>query len=353
MSFLNNSRSFPITVGLFVLSLMAVACADEKSDVKRPQTVQGEVQEPIAPVATPTPTPTSTPTPTPTPIPAPAPTAEKPSLPAARPLTEAEKLQYLTNTDSFIRTYDDEPYPRGTGFEPGKKLFRNLCMEHDPNGPLLTQDTRPTDEYVIQPLTSARQMKDALGYQGAPLYMNDRFDMSRSDRLGIVAIAKKIRKLVRDDSMILNPRFADLDEEAFADRCGQMYKKGEVSGHVYYTVVWIRLDAGTTKESLLSRLIDTKALGTFTDPQTFSEQLKSLKVQLSNTPTLTMDGLEAGYNFTGGVSPSFSFDFSPMLKTWSDAADKVELADVPEIGSIFSNYPDRSTPAALTGGRSQ
>jgi hypothetical protein len=365
MFFTKKSERLQAISALVALGLLAVACGSEKKKDENPQAVQVQAEGPnVRSTPEPTPSPQTPPAPAATPVPVPEPvpvpasptpavTPEpKPSLPPARALTEAETLQYLTNTDSFIRT-DDTSDPRGTGFDTARNSFVAECMQHDPNLLLLTRDARPAQEYQILPLTSARQLKEALGYQGASLYMSRRFDISRADQIGIVAIAKKIRKVEVENSMILRSRFSNVDDETFADRCGQVYKKGDVSGHVTYAVLWLELDAENTKEGLLSRLIDSKTLGSYQDLETFSAQLQSLKRQLSHTDTLTMKGLEAGSNFTGGMPPSFSFDFSPTLKAWSDASDKVELAEVPEIGSIFSSYPDRSTPSALTGGRSR
>lgn len=369
MFFTKKSQALHTACTLVALGLLATACGTESKKKDRNPSIHVEFDGPIVvPTSTPDPVvgePSIMPTPGPEPevIPTPEvtvtpevkPTPEVPverPLPAARELTAEEKLQYLTNDDSFIKLPRFGTGLRGAGFDVSEESYVGTCMEDDKNIMIAHLDRRPAQEYTILPLTSTRQVKEALGYLGHPLYMSGQIDTSDSQKIVLIAIAKKIRAVESVDSMVLRSGAEDLSAKHFDQRCGQMYKKGAVRGHVYYSLISFELDEKNNREAMLSRLIDSKTLGTFADQKTFTENLNTLASQLADTDGLSVVGSQNGTNFFEGFSNDLGLNFSPILKNWTDAVDKVELANVPEVGDIFSQYPDRSTPA-VTGGKSQ
>ncbi len=381
MFLIKKSQALHTACTLIALSLLATACGTESKKKGRDQSIDVEFHGPIVvPTSTPapgegepnimptptplpevTPTPVVTPTPDVTPIPEVTPTPEvKPtpevpaqrSLPAARELTAEEKLEYLTNDDSFIKLPKSGIGLRRAGLNIQEESFVSTCVEDDKNAVIASAALTPAQQYSILPLTSARQVKAALGYQGHPLYMSGSIDTTETNRLVLVAIAKKIRTVESIDSYVLRPGAEQLSEEHFAIRCGQVFKKGAVRGHVYYSMISIKLDEKNTREAVLSRLIGSGTLGTFADQKTFTDNLQELSNQLAATDSIGVMGIGNGTNYFDGFANDFGLNFGPILKNWTEAVDKVESGKTPEIGDVFSEYPKRSTPD-ITGGKSQ
>ncbi|HYX36555.1 MAG TPA: hypothetical protein VE954_25890 [Oligoflexus sp.] len=386
---IGQSRVLHVATTLIALNLLATACGGD-SRKKSPQGVthvefhgptegkptavptpevsstptltpapEGGSTPEVAPTATPIPTPEAIPTPvvTPTAVPTPEggstpePTPKQP-LPAASELSAEEKLQYLTNDEPFTKLPTHGLNFRGTGYDVNKSNYRGDCMEPSIDTMDVTRDARPHEEYTLMPLSSLKQVKSALSYQGYPLYPSGLIDFQEEKKLAVVAIAKKIRKLEFTDSLVLKEKAKAVSPERFEQWCGQFYQKGEVYGHIFYSVMWIDLDDVNTKERVLSRLIDSQRMGTYTNVQDFVESLQSFTSQLVDTENLYGRGGVTGYNSIVGQPVDLRLDLGSMLKAWSAAADQVELAKVPAVGAIFSKYPDRSTPV-LTGETSQ
>ncbi|HYX35158.1 MAG TPA: hypothetical protein VE954_18840, partial [Oligoflexus sp.] len=150
------------------------------------------------------------------------------------------------------------------------------------------------------------------------------------------AVIRKVRKSTKAVDMSLNPALRNLSPAEFAERCGQVYEVGTVSGFQTFSAIWFEADANHSREDMLSRLIDSKRIGRFDDVKAFSENLHDLWIRIQ-TSKLPVKGFGLYHHAEVGPT-SLGFDFSKDVESWLDKAAKVELDRVPRIGSVLESY---------------
>ncbi|HYX34986.1 MAG TPA: hypothetical protein VE954_17965, partial [Oligoflexus sp.] len=212
--------------------LLISACdssRDKNSNSEPPSTATETSQvnpivavEPVPTViAEPIPDPVS-PTPDPDPI-------EDDALPAARPLTVAEKEEYLAQGNPVLSSHWN--YGRlGAGFDTANIYWFDGCMERPASAQPMGEHTYDQNQFFIMPVTSQRQIE--VLFADNNFHFNRELDNYDGDNtiLTLVAVIRKVRKSTKAVDMSLNPALRNLSPAEFAERCGQVYEVGTVSG---------------------------------------------------------------------------------------------------------------------------